>query len=218
MPSPFPGMDPFLEEERLWPWFQHQLAVTLQQMLSAEVGDRYSVRIADRVFRAGPEEQREEYVAIHAHADGRLVTLLDIVSPADKLTEAGRAAYLATQRAAREVGASVVEVDLVLRGEPMLEYSRDGLPDWDYGVTVVRATMPERYEIYTSTLQKRLPRFKVPLASDERDAVVDFPRAFSRAYDGCGFGDQIDYGLDPGVPLSVELRARVAQVLRERTG
>ena len=29
MPSPFLGMDPFLEAENLWPWFQHQLAIVL---------------------------------------------------------------------------------------------------------------------------------------------------------------------------------------------
>jgi hypothetical protein len=218
MPSPFPGMDPFLEEESLWPWFQHQLAIILQQMVSAGVGARYSVGIFERRFSAGHQDHCEEYVGIHADADGRLVTLLDIVSPADKLTEAGRTAYRATRRAAQESKANVVEVDLVLRGEATLEYSREGLPPWDYAVTVTRATSPERYEIYTSALEKRLPLFRLPLASDDRDTVVNLQGAFSSAYDICGFGDQIDYRKDPAVPLSVEVWGRVAQVLRERRG
>src|SRR5262249_30241765 len=218
MPSPFVGMDPFLEEERLWPWFQHQLAITLQRVLSSGVGERYSVQIPERRFQAGHQEHCEEYVAIHVKADGRLVTLLDVVSPADKLTEAGRAACRDTRQAARESGASVVEIDLVLQGEPLLGYSREGLPPWDYAVTVTRGTSPERYEIYTSTLEKRLPRFRLPLAPGERDAVVDLQEAFRQTYDDCGFGDEIDYRKDPAVPLSVGVLGRVADVLRERRG
>src|SRR3954447_10145754 len=136
MPSPFPGMDPYLEANDLWPWFQHQLAITLQQVLSSEVVDRYRIDAGERRFGVGPEERREEYVTVHAPEGERLVTLVDLVSPANKLTEAGRTAYLDTRKAARDVGASVVEIDLVLRGEPTLEYSRDRLPAWDYAVTV----------------------------------------------------------------------------------
>jgi hypothetical protein len=211
-------MDPFLEEDRLWPWFQHQLAITFERMLSAGVSDRYSVQTSDRRFRAGPQDHCEEYVEIHAKADGRLVTLLDIVSPTDKLTEEGRAAYRDTRRAARESGASVVEIDLVLQGEPLLEYSREGLPHWDYAVTVTRGTNPERHEIYTSTLEKRLPRFRLPMASDDRDTVVNLQEAFSQTYDDSVFGDQIDYRKNPAVPLSVEILGRVADALRERRG
>src|SRR4029077_4483955 len=105
----------------------------------------------------------------------------------------GRAAYLDKRREARTQNASIVEIDLVIQGQPLLDYSRDGLPDWDYAVTVTRCTQPERYEIYTSTLQKRLPRFKLPLAVDDRDTVVDLQAAFARCYDQGGFAGQIDY-------------------------
>ncbi|HEV2948984.1 MAG TPA: DUF4058 family protein, partial [Gemmataceae bacterium] len=33
MPSPFPGMDPFLEDPKLWPEFQHLLVTCLYQAL-----------------------------------------------------------------------------------------------------------------------------------------------------------------------------------------
>jgi hypothetical protein len=211
-------MDPFLEAESLWPWFQHQYAIILQQMASALVGDRYSVKIFERRFSAGHQDHCEESIGIHVEADGRLVTLLDIVSPTDKLTEAGRTAYRTTRRAAQASKANVVEIDLVLRGEPMLEYSREGLRSWDYAVTVTRATSPERYEIYTGALEKRLPRFRLPLASDDRDIVVNLQEAFSTTYDDSGFWDQIDYRKDPVVPLSLEIWGRVAKVLREPSG
>ena len=70
------------------------------------------------------------------------VTVIDVVSPANKLTPQGREAYLETRRRAKLRGANVVEIDLCLQGEPMLDYSREGLPEWDYAVTVTRASSP----------------------------------------------------------------------------
>ena len=41
MPNPFPGMDPFLEDEKLWPVFHHQFAACLYQILLPGLVDRY---------------------------------------------------------------------------------------------------------------------------------------------------------------------------------
>ena len=181
MASPFPGMDPYLEDPRLWPAFQHQLVACLYQALLPALVDRYRARIATRGYATElalftsviREDHQEEFIEIRQRGDARLVTLIDVPSPANKLTQAGRRAYLDKRREARNVHANLVEIDLVLQGQPTLEYSRDGLPDWDYAVTVTRSTQPERYEIYTATLQKRLPRFRLPLAADDRDTVLD---------------------------------------------
>src|SRR5208282_2485144 len=109
---------------------------------------------------------------------------------------------------------SLVEVDLVLQGQPTLDYSRDGLPDWDYAVTVTRASQPERYEIYTATLQKRLPRFRLPLAADDRDTVLDLQAAFARCYDQGGFAAMIDYQRDPPTTLNAEDRTWLHDLLK----
>jgi hypothetical protein len=215
MPSPFPGMDPYLEAEGLWAAFHHHLIMCLYQILLPGLVDRYRARVCQRYYDAGDHtEHREEYVEIRQRSDGRLVTLLDIVSPANKTAPAGREAYLATRRTAGAAGVNLVEIDLVLQGQPMLEYSRDGLPDWDYAVTVTRATQPERYEIYTATLQKRLPRFRLSLAPDDRDTVVDLQIAFTRCYDQAGFARRIDYRREPPVSPKEGARRRLDEVLR----
>jgi hypothetical protein len=210
-------MDPYLEEERLWPWFQHQLAITLQRTISARIGDRYCARLSERCFHSEVHDHCEDFIGIYAAADGRLVTLLEIASPADKLTEVGRTVCKEARWAAQNSRASVVEIDLVLQGQPLMEYSREGLPHWDYAVTVTRATNPDRYEIYVSTLEKRLPRFCLPLVSNDRDLVVDLQRAFSQTYGDCDFGSQIDYLKDPAVPLSADLLGRVAAIPRAKS-
>lgn len=212
MPSPFPGMDPYLEHPKLWPPFQHQLLACLYQNLLPGLVDRYRARVGTRVYTSEMalftsivrEEHSEEYVEVRNRADGKLVTLIEVVSPTNKTTTAGRNAYLEKRREALQQRAAIVEIDLVLQGKPTLTFSRDGLPEYDYAVTVTRSTAPDRYEIYTSTLQKKLPKFKVPLASDDRDALLDLQPTFSRAYELGSFQSQIDYksAPPPDVPLS----------------
>src|SRR5262249_56955699 len=107
MPSPFPGMDPYLEDQRLWPSFQDTLVECLCETLQPLKG--YELRVGERRYSTGGE-QREHYVEVRR--GGELVTLLDIVSPANKLTAEGRAAYLATRQDALSKGANAVEVDL----------------------------------------------------------------------------------------------------------
>ena len=222
MPSPFPGMDPYLEDEGVWPLFHHQLVMCLYQILLPGLVDRYRARVNQRHYVTEQalftsvvrEEHHEDVVEIRQRNDGRLVTLLDVVSPANKTAPAGRGAYLATRRTAGAAGVNLVEIDLVLQGQPMLEYSRDGLPDWDYAVTVTRATQPKRYEIYTATLQKRLPRFRLPLAPDDRDTVVDLQTAFTRCYDQADFAGRIDYRRGPPVSPKEGARRRLDEVLR----
>ena len=222
MPSPFPGMDPYLEAAALWPAFHHQFVADLYKLLLPNLVDRYRARVAQRVYvtevalftSVAREQHAEELIEIRQRSDGRLVTLIDAVSPANKGTAEGRQAYLNRRAEAKSGGANLIEVDLVLQGEPLLDYSRDGLPDWNYAVTVTRSAQPERYEIYTATLQKRLPRFRLPLASDDRDTVLDLQSAFARCYDQGGFGAQINYHQDPAVTLTDEDRRWIDDILR----
>jgi hypothetical protein len=212
MPTPFPGMDPYLEHPKLWGYFQHQVLACLYQILLPGLVDRYRARVGNRTYTSEmalftsiiKEEHAEEFIEVRNRADGRLVTLVEVVSPANKTTPAGRQAYLDHRKAAVGQRAGIVEIDLVLQGKPTLTFARDGLPDYDYAVTVTRPTAPDRYEIYTATLQKRLPKFKVPLAPDDRDALLDLQAAFSRAYDLGNFAASIDYKCPPpaDVPIS----------------
>jgi hypothetical protein len=224
MPCPFPGMDPYLEDEKLWPVFQHQLITSLYQILLPGLVDRYRARVGQRHYVTEQplftsivrEEHHEEYIEIRQRSNGRLVTLVDAVSLANKTTMAGRQAYLEKRREGKAAGANLVEIDLILQGQALLEYSREGLPDWDYAATVTRHTQPDRFEIYTAKLPKRLPRFRLPLAGDDRDVVVDLQTVFNRAYDQGSFASQIDYQQDPVTTLRPDDRRWLADHLKQQ--
>ncbi len=225
MPSPFPGMDPYLETAKLWPAFQHQLLACLYQILLPGLVDRYRARVGTRTYVSEMplftsiirEQYAEEYIEIRNRTDGKFVTLLEVVSPANKTTPAGRQAYLDARQQAAAQKAGIVEIDLIMQGKPLLTYSRDGLPEYDYAVTVTRSNTPDRYEIYTSTLQKKLPKFKLPLAADDRDALLDLQTAFARAYELGTFANQVDYkGVPPpDVPFTDAYRTWAEVLLKQ---
>jgi hypothetical protein len=194
-------------------------------MLLPNLSDRYRARIACRQYTAEiplftsviRENHQEEYLEIRQRSSQRLITLVEVVSPANRTTAEGRQVYLKQRQQAIAEGAATVEICLVLQGKPTLSYPRDGLPDFDYAVSVTRSGSPERYEIYTTTLQKRLPKFKLPLAPDDRDTLLDLQTAFSRAYDQT-FRNAIDYSRPPhpDVPLSDEKRRWINEWLQQQ--
>jgi hypothetical protein len=213
MGNPFPGMNPYLEDANLWPVLHRELVASLEQQLGPGLANRYYSQIGQRRYsisdpptlsgeqQTHKAEFAEEFIEIRNRQDGSLVTLVEVLSPANKTTSVGRAPYLEKRKEALAEKAGVVEVDLVLQGQPTFPYSRDGLPEFDYSVTVIRGTSPERYEIYTASLDKRLPKFKVPLAADDRDALIDLQEVFARAFDRGNFDVQIDYDRDPPIEV-----------------
>jgi hypothetical protein len=201
MPSPFPGMDPYLEDPAHWPGFHRHLVATLHQLLLPGLVDRYRARLHARkyvvelpLFTSVQRDEHEEHaVEVRSRTDGKLVTLVEVPTPTNKTTAQGRAAYLADRAAAVADRAAVVEIDLLSGGQPLLTFDRTGLPVHHQAVTATRGATPDRYEIYTATVSRRLPKFKLPLAADDRDTVVDLQVAVSRAYDLGDFGRLIDY-------------------------
>jgi Protein of unknown function (DUF4058) len=211
MPTPFPGMNPYLEQQRLWPAFHKQFIAAAYQVLLPGLVDRYRARISARKYTSElvlftsvtREEHIEEYIEIRSRIDGRLITLLDIVSIGNRTTTGGQTAYLATRQIAYTEKANIVEIDLLTQGKPPVTMDRSKVVDPYCAVTVTRGTSPERHEIYTGAVQKRLPKFKLPLAADDRDTVQDLQVMFQRAYELGNFDTQID--LTQPLPADVKL-------------
>lgn len=56
MPSPFPGMDPYLEDPALWPDVHHRLITVASDLLTADLRPKYFVRIDERVYVSDEED------------------------------------------------------------------------------------------------------------------------------------------------------------------
>jgi len=60
MPSPFPGMDPYLEDPTVWPGVHANLIVAIQELLNKEVRPRYVARVEERVYMVPEDDPAEE--------------------------------------------------------------------------------------------------------------------------------------------------------------
>jgi len=56
MPSPFPGMDPYLEHPNLWPGVHHFLITAIADFLSPKLRSKYSVWLKVRMYETSDEE------------------------------------------------------------------------------------------------------------------------------------------------------------------
>ena len=91
MLSPFPGMDPYLEEPGLWPDVHHQLISVARERLNEQIAPKYFARLEERVYIADEDDPDRKWVVpdIHiAERRGRAgpapasgAAILDVVEP-----------------------------------------------------------------------------------------------------------------------------------------
>src|SRR5688500_1363415 len=62
MPSPFPGMDPYLENPDHWPGVHTRLIAEIQTALNRVIRPKYLATIQERVYVSGDSGDRSEIV------------------------------------------------------------------------------------------------------------------------------------------------------------
>ena len=227
MPSPFPGMDPYLESEDA----VAQLPASARAMPVSDspAGSRRplprprrSTTLWHRTSPVHVGRPRGTYRGVHRNppAHRRQTGHAPRCRQSAEQDHRARSLRLPRQlpRLPNRLNANLVEIDLNLgEGQPTLEYS---CARRSAGVGLrrdqrARSAKPEQYEIYTATLQKRLPRFRLPLAADDRETVLDLQTAVARCYDQGGFASKIDYTRDPATTLTPEDKKWLNEILKQ---
>src|ERR1700689_1487579 len=93
MPSPFPGMDPYLEQEILWHDFHERFLPAAAAQISAQVLPRSIVLIDEHVYLNDAEE-RETFLTVCDRASRQVITVIELLSPTNKRPGANRRRYL----------------------------------------------------------------------------------------------------------------------------
>ncbi|MEZ4866136.1 MAG: DUF4058 family protein [Caldilineaceae bacterium] len=243
MPSPFPGMDPFLEEPSLWPDVHSSLISYIRETLQPQLRPKYIARIGERIelttiqkgyipdvllvqpprepvaaighsgtlvvdepvtFEMLDEARRVPYIEILYRETGDVVTLIEVLSPANKYGD-GREQYLKKQADLLTTQVNLVEIDL-LSGGRSTTLARNAKitnpPDWRYVVCINRVRRRDRLEIYAFGLRDHLPRCRIPLRAADPDVALDLPAVFARCYDVGGYDLLIDYQQEPPISLN----------------
>jgi len=169
----------------------------------------------------GPEIH-ESYIEIIDLSSGqKIITVIEVLSPANKFPGPGRDSYLAKQRDVLFSKAHLVEIDVLRVGPHTLAVPQTLIQcqgAYDYLVCVNRAVPPRAtYELYPHGLREPLPRFGIPLAGDDPDVPLDLQAAFSLNYEEAAYRDRIDYSRPCRPHLSADDQAWANELIARAT-
>ncbi len=171
------------------------------------------------VFELHDLEITEGYIKILDRAGGKVVTVIEFLSPTNKSGGVGQVKYLEKQAEMLRSDASLVEIDLVRAGERVLALPRYEIPVQhrsDYLACISPGWKRSRRELYPLPLRQRLPILPIPLRKQESPVSLDLQALVDQAYT-TGRYDRLDYGADLEPPLSAE-NAEWAEALLQVAG
>ncbi len=265
MPSPFPGMDPWLEQH--WGDVHTSIVTYCRDRLQSALPRDLRARVEERVYleyersengrhvvpdvriveypRSGPPRQEtgaaatlvptepivviredetvtERFIEIRDYSTGgRLITVIEVLSAANKERGRGRDMYLQKRSEMDAAQVHLVEIDLLRGGERLDPAPREALPatrSSPYLITVTRRVEKRarlHCEVYPASMRERLPVIKVPLRPTDTDALLDVQAVIDDAYDRGGY-DILDYRRPPVPPLAGDDQQWVQAFLAER--
>lgn len=189
MPSPFPGMNPFLEQPGVWHDFHTRFAVALADQLAQSVGPHYHVRVEEHVYlRELSAQDRLRYLEIIERSGRGIAAVIEILSPANKAPGPDHDSYLTKRLAILRSVAHFIELDLLRGGQRM---PIEGLPPCDYYAAVSAVNDRPNGGIWPFQLRDPLPVVPVPLRGDDPPAQLDLKVALDRVYDAAMYEREI---------------------------
>jgi hypothetical protein len=194
MPSPFPGMNPYLEQEVIWHDFHERFLPAAATYLVPQIRPKYIVLIDENIYL----HESLSYLKILDRVSRELITVVELLSPTNKRPGDHRAQYLSKRSIVRQGSPHLVEIDLLRGGKPLPAEER---PECVYSVLVSRADRRPMADFWPIGLRDPLPTIPVPLRPEDGDARLDLRALLDRIYDESGYEDYL-YEHEPDPPLS----------------
>jgi hypothetical protein len=232
MPSPFPGMDPYLEDPANWPDFHSTFIPCAREAIKSVLPPHYTARIGERVYLIADEPpgrrkiepdlaverlpgSREAFIEILHRSDRSLVTAFELLSPSNKELP-GRALYLAKRNGLIIRDVNIFELDLLIGGQRLPLREDVELPAGDYHAFISRGDRRPDCDVYSWNLPDRLPVLPIPLRAPDPDVPFDLAAVFALVYERGTYADEIDYARPPSISLSDERLKWAASVTASR--
>ena len=244
MPSPFPGMDPYIES---WIWgdFHGRMITAICEELNPRLPKRYIASIDLFIRRVDPASSeralmgpdlyvagrkkarpnsaattaraaatvqapytsvlpgvvaKQKYVKIIDPLARRIVTVIEILSPANKTAGKDGDAYLYKRDEYIGSGINLVEIDLLRNGRRP-PFGLPAPPKSDYCIAVHRKGARGEFGIWPFSVRERIPPVGIPLDSEVADVELDLRKCMDHVYEFGRYDDQLDYRQPPESPL-----------------
>jgi hypothetical protein len=177
------------------------------------------------VLRLESEPAVERFIEIIDTAGGgRVVTVIEFVSPTNKRAGDGLKKYQEKQRECVDAGVNLVEIDLTRSGERHLLVPTSQVPPearTTYLACAYRAWAKRgsntvgQFELYGLPLRARLPGIRIPLRETDADAALDLQALVNLAYEAGAYARGIDYTQPCTPPLTGEDERWAEELLKQ---
>lgn len=259
MPSPFPGMDPYLEHPGSWPNVHHRLITAIADALAPQLLPKYQVLIEERVYQTlgadsilvgipdavvqrtpsvpestvmsssvaappvvqpltvtlpMPERVRQGHLEIRDIATSEVVTVVEVLSPANKRPGDGRTQYEHKRLTILASSSHLVEIDLLRQWEPMPTLSHNIRSN--YRILVSQSDRRPQADLYAFSLSDPIPSFSLPLRAADAAPLVNLQELLNGIYERSGYEFVIDYRRDPVPPPANDENVWIDQMLRQK--
>ncbi|MBM3840598.1 MAG: DUF4058 family protein [Verrucomicrobia bacterium] len=169
------------------------------------------------IFEVSDSLVTEGFLEIREKGGGKLITVIEFLSPSNKCGGAGQEKYLEKQAEVLRTDASLVEIDLVRAGQRVLALPVDQIPSahrWDYLACISPGWKRKSRELYPMPLRDRLPGLPVPLRQHEPRVKLDLQSLRDRVY-AAGRYDDLDYASELQPSFRPEDAAWAAELLKK---
>jgi hypothetical protein len=129
-------------------------------------------------------KERLGYLEVCDRDDQSVVTVIELLSPANKRPGGDREAYINKRQLLLATDVNFVELDL-LRGGPRLPL--DQLPECDYYALVSRPAQRPATDVWPVRLRDPLPSVPIPLRPGDPEPLLDLQAALHTAHDRAGY-------------------------------
>jgi len=211
--NPFPGMNPYLEQPRLWPGVHNGLIAALQSSLGPQLPPQYRMEINERyeldvgisaereasrdiipdlsvttgrtisgsvlvkdpvepssgMLVSTPAPVRVTYLQVRQAPEDKVVTVVEVLSPTNKVPGSGRADYIRKREDILASPVNLVEIDLLRGGEPMPLTTP--VPPCHYRILVSREWSRPSARLFPFMVWDAIPIFPIPLV--EGDGAIE---------------------------------------------
>jgi hypothetical protein len=185
-------MNHFLENPSLWPDFHNSLIIAIRDELAGRLAPDYFLELGRRTFLLQPDDEvGENYLEIHEVETGELVTVLEMLSPANKLHNQGREEYERKRDQIFRSRTNLVEIDLLRAGEPMMVVGRT--VQSDYRILVSRGVERPHARLFAFNLRQPIPAIHIPLLPGDEEPLLDLGEVLHDHYDRARFDLRLNY-------------------------
>jgi Protein of unknown function (DUF4058) len=207
MVSPFPGMDPYLEQSAFWGSFHSRMIVAIADAVAPLILPKYYIEVETRIDVSS--DVKERYLEACKVGTDTVVTTIELLSANLNGMEDRRQELL-------DLGVHVIEIDLLRRDAPMpiLPGSGRGFANigdgdgWLYRILVSRCEERPIADLYGFNLQDAIPRIPLPLRSEDQEPVIDLQAIFEGIYERSGYEFRLNYRDALPLPLLSEEELR----------